>query len=82
METPTHNSALEQAATPSRSWHRRQGIRASADACQERAAPPLLSAGVTQCLVMVHGMVGSSPSSASYHRYSDRVAGYEALGSR
>jgi hypothetical protein len=40
------NSALEQTAATSRSWQRRQGARSGADARQERAGPPLLTAGV------------------------------------
>jgi hypothetical protein len=42
----THNSALEQAATPSRSWQGRQDARRTAPAGQERSGSPLLTAGV------------------------------------
>jgi hypothetical protein len=48
------NHALEQAAIPSRSWHRRQEANSKGPARQERAGSPLLTAGVTQILFVVH----------------------------
>jgi hypothetical protein len=40
------NSALEQPAATSRSWHRRQKAVTARSARQERSAPPLLTASV------------------------------------
>jgi hypothetical protein len=45
-KTAGSNSALEQTATPSRSWHRRQEVGSKGLARQERASPPLLTASV------------------------------------
>jgi hypothetical protein len=42
------NHAVEQTASTSRSWRRRQEPRMAAQARQERAAPPLLTASVMQ----------------------------------
>ena len=48
LKFPLCNSALEQTATTAHSWHRKQGAGPATQARQERAAPPLLTAGVTK----------------------------------
>jgi hypothetical protein len=49
------NSAVEQAAATAHSWHRKQGAGSTVPARQERAAPPLLTAGVRHMLACQHG---------------------------
>ena len=52
---PSCNSALEQTAATAHSWQTGQGIEGAAEARQERAAPPLLTASVRHVEVRDEG---------------------------